>query len=147
MGKRPDRTVTIALMMLLTLLLPACRKTSVNSKLLGSLREILSNAPPDTMIVVIAHTSLQADLGELPPDASYDDKINYLQYIAELAQKDILAWLATTEAEDVQSFWLASQIALSAPPHVIYALAERPDVEYVFADFEVIVHRGTPPML
>ena len=60
------------------------------------LEVILSGAPPDTMIAVIVHTSLQADLSELPLSASYDDKIDYLRDIADSAQQGILAWLATT---------------------------------------------------
>ncbi|MFO7638597.1 MAG: S8 family peptidase [bacterium] len=110
---------------------------AIGGNIVPELEEILSSARSDEMVDVIVHTSLQADLEQLPPNTSYDEKVGYLQYVAGTAQRDILGWLATTDAEKVQSFWLASRIALSATPDVVRKLAARSDVDFVIDDFVV----------
>ncbi|HDQ99190.1 MAG TPA: T9SS type A sorting domain-containing protein [candidate division WOR-3 bacterium] len=109
------------------------------------LEAILAQAGHDEMVEVVVHTRLQADLGQLPPNTSYDGKISYLQFTAERAQQDLLNWLATTDSRNVRSFWLASRIALSATPDVIRALAEHPDVDYVIDDFTVTLDAVAAP--
>lgn len=100
------------------------------------LEEILERAESDTLIAVIVHTALQADLGRLA-NAGYDEKVAYLQFVADEAQRGILAFLETTDATNIRSFWLESKIALSARPDVIRALAAREDVDFIVDDFTV----------
>jgi subtilisin family serine protease len=101
------------------------------------LEEILAKASPSDMIAVVVRTKEQADLSLLPPSATYDEKIEYLKFVAERAQRDILAYLATQKAEDIRCFSLVSDIALKTTPQVIRELAEREDVEFVMDDFIV----------
>ncbi|MEO0081775.1 MAG: S8 family serine peptidase [candidate division WOR-3 bacterium] len=110
---------------------------ALGGTIVPELENILANSRPDEMVAVVVHTSLQADLSQLPPNTTYDEKISYLQYVAERAQRGILDYLAATDAKDVRSFWLESRIALSATPAVIRALAAREDVDYVIDDFTV----------
>jgi len=120
--------------------------TAFGGTLVPELEQILASAKPDDRIDIVVQTTLQGDLGQLPPNSSYDEKISFLQFVAERAQRDILGYLETTDATDVRSFWLVSRIALSASPQVIRALAAREDVEFVTDDFVVqLDDRPTPP--
>lgn len=109
---------------------------ALGGTIVPELEEILAHAEPHGQIAVIVHTTLQPDLSRLV-HAGYDEKIAYLQSVAAEAQRDILAFLATTDARNIRSFWLESRIALSATPDVIRALAARKDVEFVTDDFWV----------
>ncbi len=108
------------------------------------LEQILASAQPDQKIDIVVKTALQADLNKLGPSATYDEKIEYLQRIAQEAQRGILAFLAQTDAANIRSFWLESKIALSATPDIIRALAAREDVEYVMDDFIVQLDDPVP---
>jgi len=108
-------------------------------RLAPELETVLDAAEPDDLIDVIVHTRRQANLDALPPGTGYGGKLAHLQDVAELAQRDILAWLATTDARNVRSFWLVSRIALAATPAVIRTLAARDDIAYIFDDFVVTI--------
>jgi len=49
-------------------------------------------------------------------------------------QAGVLAYLATTDAKNVQSFWIVNAVYCEATPAVIQALSERPEVNYVNYD-------------
>ena len=49
-------------------------------------------------------------------------------------QAGVLAYLATTDAENVQSFWVVNAVYCEATPAVIQQLAQRPEVSYVNYD-------------
>ncbi|MEO0088723.1 MAG: S8 family serine peptidase [candidate division WOR-3 bacterium] len=105
--------------------------------ILPELREILKNASPDTFISIIIRTKQQADLS-LMEKVSYDEKIAYLRYVAQLAQKPILEFLEKypNEVKDIKCFSLVSDIALKAKPNIIYRLAKRDDILFIIDDFE-----------
>ncbi len=124
----------------------ALAATAFGGTIVPELEQVLATARPDENIDIVVQTALQGDLGQLPPNTSYDEKINFLQFVAERAQRDILGYLATTDAENVRTFWLVSRLALTAKPAVIRALAERADVDFVMDDFVVTLDdRSTPP--
>ncbi len=104
------------------------------------LQEILKTASPSDMIPIILRTKEQADLSLLPSNATYDEKIEYLKFVAERAQRDILAYLKTVKAEDIRCFSLVSDIALKTTPAVIKELAKREDVDFITDDFIVYLH-------
>ncbi|MEO0109430.1 MAG: S8 family serine peptidase [candidate division WOR-3 bacterium] len=106
-------------------------------RIVPELEAILKNASPSDMIGIIVRTKEQADLSLLPPDATYDEKIEYLKFVAERAQKGILEYLKTVKAEDIRCFSLVSDIALKTTPEVIRELANREDVDFVMDDFIV----------
>ncbi|MCX7837257.1 MAG: S8 family serine peptidase [candidate division WOR-3 bacterium] len=110
---------------------------SHSNVIMPELNEILKKAPCDTFISVILRTKLQADLSQFK-NASYDEKIEYLKYVARIAQKPILDFLKNypTEVKDVKCFFLVSDIALKAKPSLIYRLAEREDILFIIDDFE-----------
>jgi len=114
--------------------------------LVPQLDSIIQNAPPDTLISVMATTTLQADLSTLPVDSSapraviYDQKIAFLQQVAQEAQAELLGYLGSQQSvTNVQTFWLVSRVAFEATPAVIVATAQRDDVEYVTDDFTVYI--------
>jgi subtilisin family serine protease len=49
-------------------------------------------------------------------------------------QAGVLAYLATTDAESVRSFWVVNAVYCEATPTVIQQLAQRPEVSYVNYD-------------
>ncbi len=97
------------------------------------LSDILARSNPAQFVTVIVSPARQADLSDLPADAGYDAKVDRLKAGAAEGQAPILEFLAARPVRDVQSFWLASRIAVAATPSVIRELAERPDVALVAA--------------
>jgi subtilisin family serine protease len=55
------------------------------------------------------------------------------EYSAE-QQAGVLAYLATTDAKNVQSFWIVNAVYCEATPAVVQILSERPEVNYVNYD-------------
>jgi subtilisin family serine protease len=127
--------------------LPRFVRPHAAAKIAPELEEILAGAGADEQIDVIAETREQADLASLPPNTSYDEKIAYLQFTAETAQREILAWLEATEARNVRTTWLVSSIALTATPTVIRTLAAREDVAFVTDDFIITLDAQSTPAL
>lgn len=111
------------------------------------LEALLAEAAPDELIDIIVETRLQADLAALPPETGYDAKLAHLQSTARAAQRDLLAWLETTAAQNIRTTWLVSSVALSATPELVRALAARPDVAFLTDDFTVTVGAVPSPAL
>ncbi len=105
-------------------------------RIVPELQEILKNASPSDLIAIIIRTKEQADLSLLS-NATYDEKIEYLKFVAERAQRDILNYLKTVRAEDIRCFSIVSDIALKTTPDVIRELAKREDILFITDDFKV----------
>jgi serine protease AprX len=57
-----------------------------------------------------------------------------LREFAADAQAGVLAYLASTDAKNVESFWIVNAVYCEATPAVIQALSARPEVSYVNYD-------------
>jgi len=121
---------------ILTFLLLGIFSLSFSSVILPELAEILKKAPADSFIPIIIRTKLQADLSTYE-NASYNEKLAYLKYIANIAQMPILEFLKNypTDVRNIRRFTLVSEIALEAKPKVIYKLNERDDILFIIDDF------------
>ena len=137
-----SRVSALSVFLSLVLAFSAVQAAGHRAGFAPELEQMLTTAAPDEFIPVIVRTQAQADLSRLAPDAGYDEKLAHLQAVAEDAQRDLLAWLETTDARSVRGFWLASEVALSARPALIRALAERTDVAFITDDFVVTLDAG-----
>ncbi len=106
------------------------------------LEEILNTLEPNEPIQVVVHMKEQADLSVLPEATSKADKIIYLQEFSALYQADLLGWLELhrDKISNLNTWWIFNGMTFKAPRHIIEAVAERSDVDYIIDDFLVYLH-------
>ena len=95
------------------------------------LETILQKASPTDMIEVIIQTKEQVDWSKVPSSYSRQERIDFLKFIAERAQRDLLAYLPTVRSENIKSYWLVSRVSVITTPDIIRAIAARSDVDFV----------------
>ncbi|MBE0433921.1 S8 family peptidase [candidate division WOR-3 bacterium] len=106
------------------------------------LQEKLTLLTHNEQIRIIIHMRNQADLMQLPKEASKNDKLRYLQEYANSDQTAIMEYLDTLSdrISYLQRYWIFNGLALTATRDIVESVAARADVEYVIDDFMVELH-------
>lgn len=106
-----------------------------------SLQEHLTKAPADQKLPV--HIALKEQFDKQLLNSLVDGmpkvqrRVEVARILKEFSaeqQAGVLGYLTTTDAENVQSFWIVNAVYCEATPAVIQHLSERPEVSYVDYD-------------
>jgi len=101
------------------------------------LENILQQSSATGMVQVIIQTKEQVDWSKVPSSYSRQERVDFLKFVAERAQRDLIAYLHSVGATDIQSNWLVSRVGCKTTPDIIRAIAARSDVDIVM-DNEII---------
>jgi len=131
------------------LALAICLTTTVSAqerddKLRGDLPAVLAGAQADELVpvtIVLADHAKTAELHTIAAGLSKVDRraviVAHLKRVAADTQVDVLAFLASSSAQRVNSFWLHNVVGAEVTPDVVLELAARDDVDYVHRNVKV----------
>lgn len=110
----------------------------LDNKLRGDLPSVLAQAQADELVpvtIVLADHAQTAELHTMAAGLPKADRraviVDHLKQIAADTQGDVLAFLASRNAQRVRSFWLHNVVGAEVTPDVALELAARSDVSSV----------------
>ncbi len=115
-----------------------------------SLEAVLRDAAPDQIVSTLAFLSVQEDLEALTVEMDrrraslqhrHETVVRALRETAAATQVHLVAHLGALEAAgrvaDFHPFWISNSVRIDATPVEIRALADRPDIEIIYPNFEI----------